>query len=189
MNKYPEFIDVGTHRYKINTDFRLALKCDEIFRNDSICDYEKTLAIIYILLGEEALNDFENQEKIVKLITKYLTCNADINKNEIDTIPSMSFTQDQGYIKASFMSDYNIDLDKIEMHWWQFHDLLQGLTDDSVLSRVRTIREEPLSGKKGKEREKWEKAKKQVELKMEKTQREKELDEYWEKMMKKRRGE
>lgn len=187
MNKYPEWVQVGDKRYKINTSFWIALRCDEIFRDTSICDYEKTLAIIYLLLGEEAMKDFEHQEQIVKLLTKYLRCGKDEDElEESNEEPSMDFKQDEGRIKTSFMSDYKIDLDMVDMHWWKFHDMLEGLTDDSVLSRVRMIREEPLSGKKGKEREKWEKAKKQVALKREKTQKEKELDDWWEKEMKKR---
>ena len=131
------------------------------------------------------MKDVENNEKIVKLLTKYLLCGK--NPEDIensDEEPSMDFNQDMGKIKTSFMSDYNIDLDSTDMHWWKFHDALEGLTDDSVLSRVRMIREEPLSGKKGKERDKWEKAKKQVALKREKTAREKELDKYWEEILK-----
>lgn len=187
MNKYPEYIEVNGKKYKINTSFWYALRCEEIFR-DSICDYEKTLAIIYILLGEEAMKDTENQEKIVKLLTKYLLCDKNPEEIENSEEPSMDFKQDIGKIKTSFMSDYNIDLDSTDMHWWKFHDALEGLTDDSVLSRVRAIREEPLSGKKGKDRERWEKAKKQVALKYErpKTKEELELDKFWENELKKR---
>jgi len=94
--------------------------------------------------------------------------------------------KNQGYIKASFMSDYNIDLDKTDLSWWGFYDLLEGLKEDSILNRFRFIREEPLNGKKGKERARWEKLKKQVELKYEKTSKEKELDKYWEDQMKMR---
>lgn len=187
MNKYPEWLQVGDKKYKINTSFRIALRCDEIFRDDTICDYEKTLAIIYLLLGEDAVKDIENQEQIVKLLTKYLLCGKNPEDIEgTDEEPSMDFKQDMGRIKISFMSDYGIDLDSTDMHWWKFHDALEGLTDDSILSRVRMIREESLSGKKGKEREKWEKAKKQVALKLEKTSKEKELDKWWEEQMKKR---
>lgn len=187
MNKYPEYVEIGTKKYKINTSFWDALRCEKIFRDNSICDYEKTLAIIYILLGEEAMIDFENQEKIVKILTRYLLCGKKPEEMEGNTDePSMDFEQDLGRIKTSFMSDYQIDLDKTDMHWWKFHDALEGLTDDSVLSRTRMIREEPLSNKKGKEREKWEKAKKQVALRHEKTSQEKELDKYWEEQMKKR---
>ncbi len=185
MNRYPEYIELKNgKKYKLNTDFRLALKCDEIFRDESICDYEKTLAIIYILLGDNGLNDFDSHTEIVNLLTKYLQCGKE--HQETNKEPSMSFKQDVGYIKASFMSDYRIDLDKVDMHWWQFCDLIQGLTDNSILNRVRTIREEPLSGKKGKELSRWQEMKKQVELKHEKTQKEKELDKFWEEQMKQR---
>ncbi len=187
MNKYPEFIQIGSKKYKINTDFRIALKCDEVFRDETIGQLEKSMAIIYILLGEEALHDYNNYNKILKLLVKYLQCGKDIE--DLDTSekePSMDFKQDESYIKASFMSDYKIDLDKKEMHWWQFYDLLQGLTENSILNRVRTIREEPLSGKKGKELQKWIDAKKSVDLKRNKTQKEKDLDKYWEEQLKTR---
>lgn len=38
------------------------------------------------------------------------------------------------------MSDYKLDLNTIKMHWWQFCELIQGLTEQCVLSRVREIR-------------------------------------------------
>lgn len=186
MNKYPEYIEVDTKRYKINTDFRLALECDDIFRDESIGNYEKILAIIYMLLGEEALKDREHHTAIFKLLVKYLRCGKDLDEPYNDIEVSMSFKQDIGYIKASFMSDYSgMNLDEAQLHWWFFYDLLQGLTENSVLNRVRTIREEPLSGKKGKELQKWEEAKRQVELKREKTSKEKELDAYWESQFRK----
>jgi len=186
MNKYPEYIEVAGKKYKINTDFRLALKCDDIFRDETIGNYEKFLAIIYILLGKEGLKDKENHEKIFNLLVKYLRHGRNFDESEDDEEQSMDFKQDQGYIKASFMSDYNIDLDKTDLSWWGFYDLLEGLKEDSILNRVRFIREEPLNGKKGKERARWEKLKKQVELKYEKTSKEKELDKYWEDQMKMR---
>lgn len=185
MNRYPEYLEVNGKRFKINTDFRLALKCDEIFRDTSTGDYEKTLAIIYILLGDAGLEAKECYSEFVSLLTKYLSCGK-VHQNDSEEMPSMDFKQDEGYIKTSFMSDYGKDLDKIKMHWWQFHDLLEGLTENCVLSRVRAIREEPLSGKKGAERQKLEKAKKMVELKPEKTAEQKELDKYWEEILKKR---
>lgn len=184
MNKYPEYIEANGKRYKINTDFRIALRCDEVARDDTIGDYEKVLAIIYMLLGDEGLKDYGNYEKILNMLIRYLRRGKPLEEND-NKESSMDFKQDTGYIKASFMSDYSIDLDKIEMHWWAFYDLLQGLTENSVLNRVRAIREEPLSGKKGKELQKWQEMKKQVELKKEKTQKEKELDIYWENLFRK----
>ena len=185
MNKYPKFIEVNSTKYEINTDFRVALKCDEIVRDENICEYEKVLAIIYLLLGDKGLKDEQNHDKMIKPLIKYLRCGKELEDTNQESEPSMDFKQDTGYIKASFMSDYGIELDNVKMHWWAFFDLLNGLTENSVLNRVRMIREESLSGKKGKELEKWQKMKKQVELKREKTEKEKELDKYWEQILKK----
>lgn len=188
MNKYPKYIELKNKKYKINTDFRIALECDQIARDSTIGDYEKILAIIYKLLGEEALNDYENQERLFNLCQKYLQCNQSIDEMEDEEKPSMDFQQDVGFIKASFMSDYKMDLDGIELHWWAFVDLLKGLTENSILNRVRYIREESLSDKKGKELAKWEKMKKAVELKYqhEKSEDEKIMDDLFESQM---RGE
>lgn len=187
MNNYPQYIQVEDKKYKINTDFRVALECDEIARDDKIGDYEKALAIIYKLLGEEALKDHSHHDKIMKLIMKYLRCgksDEELNKED-NKQPSMSLKQDQGYIKASFMSDYGIDLDKANLEWWAFNDYLTGLKEDCIMNRVRYIREESLDGKKGKEYDEWVKAKEQVALKYEKTYKELELDKKWEELMRK----
>lgn len=179
MNRYPEYIEIDNKKYKINTNFRDALRCDEIVRDTTIGEYEKGLAIIYVLLGEEALKDEKNYAKMLQLLLKYLRCGKDIEEVNEEAEPSMSFKQDTGYIKASFMSDYKMDLDKTNLHYWAFIDLLNGLTENSILNRVRMIREEPLNDKKGKELTKWKKMKEQVKLKQEKTQEQKELDKFW----------
>ena len=65
--KYPEYVKVGDKKYKINTDFRIAIECDEIAKDNSIGNYERALAIIYKLFGEEGLNSLDDHEKLLKL--------------------------------------------------------------------------------------------------------------------------
>ena len=185
MSSYPQYAEVNGKRYKINTDYKVALQCNKI-SNDDISDEERGLAIIYLLFGEQGLNDSENWEKLLKIAIKYLSCGKENQGNE--EVPNMSYEQDTGYIKASFFSDYNIDLSNAQMHWWQFYDLLCGLTEDSILNRVRFVRDFDVSQiKDGKEKEKWIKQKQQVALKQEKrekTSEEKRLDELFEKQLK-----
>ena len=185
LNNLPEYALINGKKVKINTDFRFALKCQEIAVDDEINDYERALAIIYTLFGEEALQDDDHLEEYLEKSLKFLQCGAETNSiDEVGEV-TFDFEQDWGLVKASFMSDYKKDLDKEQIHWWTFYDLLGGLTDQTILSRVRQVREEPLSGKKGKELDRWIKAKKAVELKPKKTAREKELDKYWEEIAKK----
>ena len=186
MNDYPKYIEVEGKRYLINSDYRVALKIDEIWKDDTIGDYEKILATIYKLFGDEALEDTQHQDKFLSLALKFLRCGMTDEELQNDKEPSMDFKQDASYIKSSFAYCYpQKDLSKY-MHWWEFNDLLKGLTEDCSLNNVRYIREESLKGKKGEELQKWIKLKEQVALKREKTAREKELDKQWEELMKKR---
>lgn len=80
-------------------------------------------------------------DEALRLALKYLNCGREPSESTID--PDMDFEADEQYIKASFLSDYRIDLDAAEtegMHWWKFSTLLQGLTDKCVLNRVRDLR-------------------------------------------------
>lgn len=170
MFEYPEFVKVNDKKYKINTDFRIAIECNEIAMNESIGDYERALAVIYKLFGDNGLNDTDNHEQLLKLALKYLACGKEIEKNSNEE-PDMDFVQDMDYIKASFRSDYNINLDNEEMHWWEFCNLMNGLSNSEfgnccVLNRIRNIRnidEKQIKGPK--ELEKIREAKKQVALK------------------------
>lgn len=186
MTKYPQFAQIKEQKYKINTDFRVALKCDEIARSN-VPEEERALAIIYLLFGDKGLKDSQNWNELLSIALKYLNFNKKAEENEEKEEANMDFEQDWSYIQASFFSDYNIDLSKIQMHWWQFYDLLCGLTEKCILNRVRFVRDFDISQiKDSKEREKWIKQKQQVALKKEsiKTAEEIRLDELFEKQLK-----
>ena len=165
----PKIVQVGEKEYKINTDFRVAIECNKIAEDKSISDYERALAIIYKLFGEEALEDFDNQEKLLGFALKYLSCGKEIEKT--DEEPDMDYDEDMDYIEASFMSDYNIDLENTEMDWWKFNKLINGLSnselgDCCILNRIWNLRNYDVKDiKDKKERDKIIKAKKSVELK------------------------
>ena len=141
---YPRYARIGDKKYPINTDFRVAIECQNIALDENIGDYERALAIIYKLFGEEGLNDTDNQVKLLEIAQKYLSCGKEItNTNNVQ--PDMDFTEDMDYIEASFMSDYNIDLTNTQMHWWKFYNLINGLSNSElgnccVLNRIRNIR-------------------------------------------------
>lgn len=166
---YPQFVKIGDKKYSINTDFRVAIECQKIATDRNINDYERTLAIIFKLFGDDGLNSFDNYARLLELAIKYLSCGKD-EKNDENVEPDMDFEQDIDYIEASFMSDYNIDLTNIEMHWWKFNNLINGLSNSEignccVLNRIRNIRTYDTSKIKDiKERSKIEKIKRTFAL-------------------------
>ena len=183
---YPEYIETNSKQYKINTDFRVALACFEALEDDEINDVARMNAIISLLLGVEKDGEIEipqltteESNKTIELLIKYLSCgekeqSTTVNKRDMD------FVQDKQYIYASFLTDYNIDLDNTEMHWWKFCNLLKGLTDKCILSKVRDIRNTDLSEYKDtKTKERIIKAMESVKLKEKKTKEQQDaIDEF-----------
>lgn len=139
----PKYAEVNNKMYKINTDFRVAIKCNEIAEDESIGDYERALAIIYMLFGEEALYDNENHVGLLEKAQKFLCCGKELE--ETNDKPDMDFVEDYDFIEASFMSDFKIDLENTEMHWWKFMRLMNGLSNSDmgnccVLNNIRNLR-------------------------------------------------
>lgn len=135
----PEYVKVGEKLYKINTDFKVALKCEQVALDDKIDDTERALAIIYLLYGNDGIDNPSDYEELLKKATTYLACGKEQAGGREE--PDMDFEQDKAYIKASFYTDYNIpDIYKTDMHWYEFITLMNGLKEDCVLNRVREIR-------------------------------------------------
>lgn len=180
MFNYPKFAEVKGEKYKINTDFKIALKCNEIAESDNISKEERSLAIIYLLFGNEGLEASENWKELLKIAIKYLKCGKDIKEDNKEA--DVSYIQDIRYIETSFYYDYQIDLKSTQMHWWEFYEKLCGLSEKCILNRIRYIRNYDISQiKDKKEKQKIIEQKELFSLKKnnkkrEKTKREKELD-------------
>lgn len=139
--KYPDKAEIGGITYPIHTSWRTGVKCMEIAGDPNISDEERALAIIYTLFGfvpEDHLDDF------LRISIQYLSC-GEPHEQHRSRKKDMDFVQDERYITASFASDYHIDLESEDMHFWRYCALLSGLTEHCVLSRVREIRNYDLS--------------------------------------------
>ena len=159
--EYPKYIEVEDQRFELDTDYRTALKCFEVIEDPDIDDIERSLAVIVLLLNDIPQVDLN---KVMELLMRYLSCGK--SKDSATGVQKdMDLHADENYIIASFASDYKIDLSSVEsMHWWHFITLLDGLSGDCVLNRVREIRTCDLKDYRGKARERMAKAKAQLAL-------------------------
>lgn len=172
MRKYPTKVEVEGKTIPLDTSFRTALRCMEVIEDDSINDQERALAIIYLLTDDIPKVDLN---KLLVVLEKYLQCGE--KPKPTSTKKDMDFEQDEKFIISSFMFDYGIDLNKEDMHWWRFVDLLNGLSSDCILSRVRDIRTMDLSiYKDPKTKARILKARQQVALKIKHTETEEEKE-------------
>ena len=145
LNK-PEYVKVDGKLYKINTDFRVAIECDNISRNTKIGDYERALAFIYKLFGEKGLN-CENQSKLIELGSKYISLGKQeksLKTNSHDKY-KLDFNKCKGLIKSSFKFDYNYDPYELEyLHWYDFYNDLENLSTSEfgnccILNRITSL--------------------------------------------------
>ena len=170
LYNYPEYAEIDGKKYKINTDYRVAIRCNDISLQD-IPLQEKGMAIIYLLFGEEGLNDMPHYNELMEKANYFLKCGRDVNEEKPNEEPDMDLIQDFPYIEASFMSDYGMSIKDKPMHWWEFYYLLCGLSqsefgNNCILNRIRDLRHLDLNKiDDPKEREKLKKAKEQFALK------------------------
>ena len=117
-----------------------------------------------MLFGEippyDELNAYANQA------VKFLQCGEEPKENakEENSKRDIDMVLDMQYIRPSFMADYNIDLNKTDLHFSQLRELISGLSENSLLNRVRSIRTANINDYKGEAKEKMLKAKQQVAL-------------------------
>ena len=152
MNK-PKYVKVDNKLYKINTDFRIAIKCNNIAQNKKIGDYERSMAIIYLLFGEDGLN-CSKMVKLQELGLKYITLSNDkgklFKKKPSDDF-EMDFVKCEGLIRSSFKFDYNYDPYELEyLHWYDFYNDLCNLSTNEfgtccILNRIMGILNQDVS--------------------------------------------
>ena len=163
-------IQIDDTIYEAKTDFRTAIRCNEIAQDKTIGDFERTLGLICTMFGEKGIDNPPHYEKLLKWALNYLSCGEEVD-NKKNEEPDMDFSEDMDYIEASFMSDYQIDLTEEDMDWHKFIKLINGLSNSElgnccVLNRVRNLRNFDVSTiKDAKERQKIAEAKERVALK------------------------
>jgi len=148
----PEYISIDGVKVKIHTDYRDAIKCQEIMNDKNISNIEKAIGIIYTIFDVGNINISDNYERWLKAALKYLSAYS-TNKH-IDNKPmkiDMDYIKDWDLIVASMWRTYGIDINKEKIHWWTFYSLLNGLPSDCILNQVRDIRTRDISKEKDRE--------------------------------------
>lgn len=160
---YPTKMEANGHIYEINTDFRIALACFKAMNDPEITNLERFYAVETLLLGDEV--DSNDEMILQDKLLNYLRCGQTENMDEekID----MDYIEDELKIRTSIRQCYHLDLNKIDyMHWWEYNELISGLTSESLLNKIRELRSFDLNEIKDiKEREKVRKAQEYVALK------------------------
>ena len=160
---YPTKMEVNGVVYDIDTNYKTALRCYKAINDGTLSDTERAIVVVALLLGENV--PLEDTQEALKKCAVYLRCGRE--ENPKDSEIDMDYFQDEKAIRTSIRQCYHINLNEEEnIHWWEYNELIEGLTEETLLSRIREIRNWDLSQEKDpKTRERIRKAKEQLALK------------------------
>ena len=160
---YPTEIEVNGKIYKLDTDFRTAIACFKAINDKELSNFKRGYAILTLLIDGHF--EISEMNQLLEKCAIYLRCgkHENMTKDKVD----INYVKDEARIRTSIRQCYyGYDLNKIDyLHWWEYNELIEGLTEETLLSKVREIRNYDLSEEKDlKRREKILEMKKQVAL-------------------------
>lgn len=140
---YPTKMEVNGITYNIDTSYKTALACFKAINDNSLKEIERALTVVSLLLGTDV--PLEDTMEALDKCGIYLRCGREQNQDisEID----MDYFQDEIPIKTSIRQCYHEKLTD-DMHWWEYNELIEGLTEETLLSKIREIRNYDLSKEK-----------------------------------------
>lgn len=144
---------IGTIEF--NTDFRVSILFELLMQERNIS--KKSKIIQSIKLYYPNLDDITDYSKAIDDILWFYRCGKELansiknsnNKEKLNQIYSYEF--DDNYIYSAFLQQYNIDLQEVNLHWWKFKAMFDGLSKDTKIVEIMGYRATDLSKIKDKE--------------------------------------
>ena len=141
----PFAVVYGGKTYKLKPFFDNVLKTFALQKEQDLSERNR-LEISLDLLVKSKHSKLSEQDKVGLLNAVYDVL-MDAPPSEPDgRAPIFDFEQDAGYIYASFLSDYGLDLYEQQgrLHWWAIVQLFRGLSDGTKIVQVMQIRAKPI---------------------------------------------
>ena len=158
----PRSVNIDNRDYKINYDFKTAIKFD-ILMNSSVSDEEKIIKALGYFYRYEIPGDINSAiDEMINFFQGKRDDENNDNSNTSDNKILYSFQYDADYIYSAFMSRYNIDLSKNNIHWWKFKSLFKSLPENTEIVKIIEIRGKKITRDMSKEEKEYYKEMKKV---------------------------
>lgn len=159
--------------YLIRTDFRIGIQIIQCMKDSDYDDTEKTAICLNLLYGNGFPRDFDIA---IDGLYWYLKCGEDKTTGEstdTDQDEVYDFDYDSKLIYSAFMKAYGINLNQVNMHWFEFCALMADL-NDTAFSKVIYYRSVDVSDMKGKQLATYTRIKEKLKLPVKYTSEERE---------------
>lgn len=130
-DKIPESVTLDGKIYRINSDFRTALKIINFAEENS------GIKLLMYALKNFYIDLPDNVQLAIDGMNMFYKRNKAQKGNGTQLF---SFEKDAELIFSSFMSQYGINLSQDNIHWYVFLALLKGLCGENAFSKVLAVR-------------------------------------------------
>lgn len=145
-DKLPRHVLFQGEKIGIRPEFARVLLCLKISADPVLSDPDKLELCLQILVRHRARIPKNDTDKaaLFQAVFDFL---ADVEKKQSHSMKVFDFEQDAAYIYAAFYQCYHIDLlskTGRKLHWHQFISLFGGLSEDTRLMQIISIRSRPM---------------------------------------------
>lgn len=147
FGELPRCVFVEGKYYTINTNFRIWTELCDFFESNASYE-EKILKLLCYGYTEELPPHLDSA--VFALFDFMALGKAGRGSGGEPHEKIMNFSCDEGLIYAAFMEQYGIDLYLVNLHWWSFMNLLNGLSEDTAFMKIvgyRSIKCESIKNK------------------------------------------
>ncbi|MBV5322621.1 MAG: hypothetical protein JZU60_02150 [Ilumatobacteraceae bacterium] len=133
--------------YPINSDYRTALAIILAFEDETLTGYEQQAILLSNLYDDIP----SNTQAAINQANKFLNGGKTSEDEPQSALRLYSFSKDAGYIFAAFRQTHGIDLQKADLHWWEFLTLFMDLGADTTFVNLIGLRKRIKTGTASKE--------------------------------------
>ena len=142
----PTKFEIDRKEYEINYDFRTSILFCLLMQDVELTEEEKILQGLQLYYPVIPSNIEEAYEKILYFYSR----GNDIEDNKKvkqgkrifkrNNNRAYDFEVDANLIFSAFMTQYNINLNRDNLHWWEFMSLFNSLKDDTEIVKIMNYR-------------------------------------------------
>lgn len=122
--------------FPIDTDFRIGVQISQIMEDKDLSDNEKWATSAELLFRGIRPDPPYYYDAIMWFLQEW---NHDNNKKSKDRTRVLDYDIDQWRLYSAFKAQYGIDLNTVNMHYWQFMGMLTTL-NECAFTRVVDVR-------------------------------------------------
>lgn len=134
--------------YTINSDFRIGIQMFQVLNDSELTETEqfyKSYELLFDVDGEDKLPDIQTaQDGIQWFLSGWYTDNP--VKSSREEKKDMDYDIDQWRIFSAFLTQFGINLNEVDMHFWVFMGLLSTL-EECAFTRIVDIRTKKIDPK------------------------------------------